>query len=1016
MTAALTLLRGLAHRAGTTAVILLVALCATAAAAVGPTYYEAAKDSILQDTISSVSVVDRGLEAVAQGPAQNSIGTLRANVDDQMQRVVGSRSRTDRMFDADVLAVETTRFFTATGENVGLVWRTGVCGHLRLRAGHCPQSVGDIIIATSLAALNGWHVGDVLSPAGGTQLRVTGVYVPPPATDDYWFARGSVYFPNEIVASIANRENANPYDAMFTPQSTIDALHGNPQGTTVVSRVLHPQRVQPTDVDVLSRVAAHMTTSPVFAGQVTIITGLGNMTDTVHASWSALAIPVVVVTAELLVLTWLLLFLVVTDAVEARGTEIALAKLRGYGAARSVVFGLGETVTLLVVALPVGAVAGWLLTEALGKLLLRSGTPIGLPALGWAAAAVAAVGGAAAVIAAARRTLRRPVVEQWRRTGRRATDRGWVFDAVVLTGAVAGLVQLAVTGTFGSARRSALALLVPGLLGLAVAVVGSRLLPLACRAAYARTRRTGPLGPFLAIRHIARRPGGTRTTMILATAVALATFSMAAWSVGASNRSRVAQVTIGAPTVLTVAPPLGVDLGAAVSRIDPSGKHAAAVDTYDSGQGVLLAVQPSRFAAVANWKAAAVGDPGHLLSQLHPAAPAPIVVNGGEFRAHILVGRFNPAGVKLSLDVVALGSSAPTPIGLGVAAGAGPVVRTGSLAGCPCVLRDLQVESAAPGSTQLAGQLTLTGLEIRSGGGAWRPLPGVLDASRWVDSVDQQVAVRPSGGGIRWSFFAPVGTLPTLRVLDRPEPLPAVASTAFAGGVASMTAPGLDAGNLRVNVLRTARTIPSAPADAVVVDLDYAVRAAYNNLLPATQQVWVRGSDTAIQHGLKAAHIAVISRTTSQSLDDRFSRQGPGLASVLFLADAAAAAALSALAAVLSLAASARRRRYEYASLGATGASRRTLYSALAIEQTVVVGFGALLGVAAGLGSVWLAGANVPNFVVAPARDLLRHRPSVVLLIGVLGGALVLLLAAAMLAAAGLLRSVSPEQLRESQV
>jgi hypothetical protein len=77
------------------------------------------------------------------------------------------------------------------------------------------------------------------------------------------------------------------------------------------------------------------------------------------------------ITAQLLVPVWLLLFLAVRDAAEARGPEIALAKLRGYGPWRSIVFGLSESVLLLGLALPVGVLAGWAATAALGHVLLR---------------------------------------------------------------------------------------------------------------------------------------------------------------------------------------------------------------------------------------------------------------------------------------------------------------------------------------------------------------------------------------------------------------------------------------------------------------------------------------------------------------------------------------------------------------------------------------------------------------------------------------------------------------------
>ena len=142
-------------------------------------------------------------------------------------------------------------------------------------------------------------------------------------------------------------------------------------------------------------------------------------------------------------------------------------------------------------------------------------------------------------------------------------------------------------------------MLVPGLLGLAVAVAASRLLPLGCRALYGTASRHGLLAAYLALRHVARRSGGVRTTIVLATAFSLAAFAFAAWSVGQRNYQLVAEAEIGAPEVLTVRVPAGQNLGTIVDRIDPSGRLATAVDTY---QGTI-AVDPARFARIAYWPA-----------------------------------------------------------------------------------------------------------------------------------------------------------------------------------------------------------------------------------------------------------------------------------------------------------------------------------------------------------------------------------------------------------------------------
>ena len=1009
MTGAVTLLRGLWHRAGTSLVIFIVALCATAAVAIGPTYYAAARNSILQDALTAPGVITRGLQATSSGVLAGSADNLRGVVDDDLSRNLG-QARLNRLFQPPIQALEGTDFFPKQLENVSLVWRSDVCRHLQLKAGSCPTNANEVLISASLAADNTWQVGQVVKGTNRTPLKITGIYRVPNTTLDYWFARGAVYFPAEIQTVLPTP----PFDAMFTPRSTIEQMKGNRQGSTVVVRVLKVANVQPGDLDAVIRAAQQLSASPrLLSGQVAITTGIPATGEDVHSSWSALAVPVAVVTAELLVLTWLLLFLVVTDAVDARGTEIALAKLRGFGATRAMLFGLGEPAVLLVLALPVGAVVGWLLSVVLTHVLLRDGTPVPLPALGWAAAAVAVAGGAAAVIVGGRRTVVRPVVEQWRRTGRRANDRGWVFDAVVLTAAVAGLAQLFLSGTLSSASQSALALLVPGLLGLAVAVVASRLLPMICRALFGRTRTAGDLGMFLAVRHIARRPGGTRTTMILATAVALATFSMSAWIVGDSNRTRIAQIGVGAPTVFDVSLPLGVDLAKVVDRIDPSGRTATAVMSFNNGSNTLLGVEPQRFARIAHWSAGRVGDPGALLTDLEPPAPDPIVLDGDRVRLRFADVHLRPQPVAVVMDVAARGSSSPTPVEMGQLASGSSKTAVGELAGCPCIVNDIQITPPGGQEGAVDGHLTITGIEQHTAKG-WQPLDGFAGSGHWRGLDNGQKVVKSTDSSVQWDFVSTGSTAATLGVVDRPSQMPAVVSDALDRPDTAIQVSGLDGQGLDVIAVDTAKGIPGAAANGVVVALRYAVRAATNDTSPATAQVWVRGDTDRIRRALAAAHVPVISASSSSAVAAELGRQGPGLASVLFLADAAAAAVLAALAAILSLSAAARRRRYEYAALAAAGASRRTLYSALAIEQVAVIGFGALAGIAAGLAASVIAGRSVPEFVHAPASSLLGYFPSPLTMGLVLGGGFVLLVGVAAVAAAVLLRSVSAEQLREA--
>jgi hypothetical protein len=1012
------LLRGLARRGGTTLLILAVALVATRAAAAGPIYYQASRTSVLHDTVATAPYIGRGFEATETGAVPGLLGQLSPLQQSQLDQSLGRLSGRG-LFAPPIYALETAIPFPLTGSSVLLVWRSGMCAQLRI-SGACPARPDQVIVSRALAALAGWHVGQRVQFAGWNSFTITGIYRLPDENRDYWFGRGSVYFPAITPYSLATP----PPDAMFTPRATLE--HGPPaqQGTAVVDDLLDGPRLTGAEVPQLRAAVTAFSNSAALADQQVLVSGgIAATLQAVESGWRSVAVPVLLITVQLLVLCLLLLYLAVTDAIEARGPEVALAKLRGQGGWRTVVFGMSEPVVLLAVALPAGTLAGWGATAALGRILLRPGTAVVLPPLAWAAAAAAAAGGLAAVAAAARRTLRRPVLEEWRPSGRRATDRSWVTDAVLATGAVAGLLDLAVSGQIGSAGHGSAGLLVPGLLGLAVAVIASRLLPLACRAAFTRTGRHGSLGVYLALRHLARRPGGVRTTIVLTTSFALAAFAVTTWSVGRDNERLVAATQVGAPTVLTVSIPPGKDLGAVVDQADPGGRMAAAVDRFTSlasGSSGLttLAVDPQRFARVATWRPGFTSQPLTAFDRkLAPSAPPPVILTGDAMRVTVDVGSLSPAGSVLSADV----TTGASPVSLGSLPARGSVTLTGQLVGCPCILQDLDL--SPPGaslSSVLTGSITITSLETHSGAGWAAAGPGGLlsGAGRWRPghSDDPPDQLRAVAGGLSWQFKARPHQDAILVPVDRPYPLPAVVSgsmlspqQAVASGV------GLDGSRLDLRVVAAAAVVPGAPQAGVIVDRRYAELAAGESFPQVSQEVWLAaGAQRVVEPRLRAAGVRVLSVRSAAAIAATFARQGPALASVLFLADAAAAALLAAGAAVLGLYLSARRRRYEYAALSASGVPRRTLRRAVLAELALILAFGTIIGTATGLAAAVLVLRDVPEFISRPAVPPLSYVPSAGPLALLLGAAAALLVVAAVTASVLLIRGVSLEQLRES--
>jgi putative ABC transport system permease protein len=1001
--------------------ILMVAIVAVASATAGPAYYSASKTSILHDTMASVPVIGRGYSVEESGSVNNELDVLAGIVASPLQPAA-------KLFGPPIEAIAGTVFVTQMDETIPLVWSSGVCAHLQID-GACPITAQQVMISRSLATLNGWRIGLRLLLPGWSPFTISGIYTPPSVPDDYWFDRIETYFAFENPPGVGGRSPTSTIDAMFTARATLQQASGAAQGTTTVIGLIDSPRLRGSEVPTLSAgIAALTTDKPLDAGNAVVTTEIPATLTTVHSAWSSLESPVFLITVQLLGLAWLLLFLLVTEAVGARGPEIALAKLRGYQGWRVTAFALSEPLALLAVAFPVGALTGWGISALLGRDLLRAGTPVGLPALGWAAAAAAVAGGLGAVIVASRRTLRRPVADQWRRASKTAGDRTWLVDAVLLTGAIVGLAELEVSGKVSSTRHSALSLLVPGLLGLAVAVVASRLLPLACRTAASRGRRFGGLAAFLALRHVARRPNGARTTIILATSFALATFAISAWLVDGHNYRVVATSEVGAPTVLTVTTPPAADLGALVSKADPSGRRAAAVDeTLSSGTDVL-GVDPLPWSHVVRLGATDNHESSSALAAaLAPPAPPPLVLDGDAVRLNLVVHQTSPPATSLAMDVAVSAGSGATPVIFGNLPANGAVTFTAPLVGCPCTVEDFTAEpSPTAGDLPVQGTVVLEGLDVHGTAG-WQPInPHFGDVERWQPAAQPAAPpglgdgnfqrVTAAGTTLRWAYDLPGDSDATLLSIDRPLTLPAVVSAAVTGKTTGpFSGTGLNGADVALDVIATLAVVPGAPSDGVVVDRHYAELAADGNLSQITQQVWIgEGATTAIVAKLRAEGVVIVSAQREGDEAAVLRRQGPGLASVLFLAEGAAAALLAAGGALVGLYLSARRRRYELAALAATGLTRRTLLGAVVGEQLLVLGFGILAGIGTGLVAVAVALRDVPAFITEPTAPVLTYTPTPGTLTLILLGAAAAVLAATLVSCVSLVRGVRLDQLREA--
>ncbi len=203
MTRLAAVVRGMRQRGGTTIMILAVALVATAAAAAGPIYYQAARTSILRDTVASSGFSGRGYEANETGALPGLLGQLAPAVRSQLGHGLGSLAG-QGLFAPPVEAVETSLTYPQYQTLIPLIWRSGVCTQLRI-SGRCPAARGQVLVSRRTAALTGWHLGQQVHFAGWPAFTITGLYRAPDQGRGYWFGRGSIYF-----------SATSPIDALFT--------------------------------------------------------------------------------------------------------------------------------------------------------------------------------------------------------------------------------------------------------------------------------------------------------------------------------------------------------------------------------------------------------------------------------------------------------------------------------------------------------------------------------------------------------------------------------------------------------------------------------------------------------------------------------------------------------------------------------------------------------------------------------------------------------------------------------
>ncbi|SNT07905.1 hypothetical protein SAMN05421812_10367 [Asanoa hainanensis] len=859
------------------ALVVLLSALATAAAVAGPVYTAAVDRAAAVAEVANTPPAERTVSVSAP------IDSTQRDRFDALANDLADLPRFDTVLTAvlPVLGLDST-----PGEISWLTFRDGVCDHVRIVAGRCLMSAGEVVVGEATARRLG------VTPGGSTMLSwaryddvsrawviagrpapttVVGVYRPLDPAEPYW-GRSGYFSPTAPDAS------AEP---LFAGRPTVDGLEHDSDNRRIEA-IPGPGAFDADHLPALSAALDNLSedlgSDDETARFASLTDELPKLFDRVRRSDELTRELVPLAGLPLIGLCWLVIFVAVAGATAARRHEQALIALRGAPRVGRFWLAAGESVIAIAVGAPLGYLAGTLATRAVAD--ARFG-PIPVfdlaPAPGALTAALVAVAGAVLVgLLALRRDLASPVVDLLRRV----PPRGAAWQTIAIdAGAVVLAVLAAVQLRAFDGQLLGLGLLVPGLIGLAIAVLAGRLLvPLAARLGRRAVQR-GKLGLALGALQVARRPGSQRLFVLLAVAVAVLGFATTAVDVADRARADRAAVETGAVRTLRVPPTDSGTLRAAVRAVDPDGRFAMAVGTRSvvDGPQVLFA-DTAALPEVAFWRPE-YGDrsPAEVAAALRPPAEEPIVVKGAELALTVDLAAPEKAGTELRLTALLRPVAGGAPVRAG-SAKIEPGRHTWELASQACVdgcvLTGIEaIYEAAGGEVAELSVVSLAARADRS-----QPFTDVVPAfttDAWRAGDDVKVTAEDGGvhvvvpGAViqpRPTVLMPAGTPTDVPVLSGGPP------------PKSGEAEGVDGNVVAVHAVAEGRALPRI-GTGLLMDLGYAERLATGNTDLDTAEVWLGpAAPPDIEQRLAAQGLVVIGRDSMTAAADRLDERGPALA------------------------------------------------------------------------------------------------------------------------------------------
>ncbi|GAA2369856.1 hypothetical protein Cme02nite_61870 [Catellatospora methionotrophica] len=942
-------------RRGLAVITLVLTALAAAAASAGPLYQEAAAVSLRGVEVAAATVGERVVTAQTSDDPRGGEQPLRPYVPG-MITLSGTSAQ----------VVVTGEQGEEGEQGMFLAARTGVCQHLTIARGRCATGEREVVLredaARELNAVLGQDLAFRTPPVGSMEferppavrLTVVGLYRPVRLDDPYWGDR-------EILTGIDR-------PAAFATERTVAAVEGSRM--RMVDLLVTPAAFENMDAlrDDLGDAESELD-----AGGFGTDSELSKLIGRIKDGESQLSSSLLLAAVPLVMLCWLVLFIAVAGGVEQRRGELGLTALRGVPARTRWLLATAETSVPVLVAVIPGYLLGYALTALLATVALPGSPPVYLNPASALYTAAAVLGALLAGLLAQVRALTTPVLGLLRRARVRRSG-GLVGGVEAMVGALALVAgyQVAAGEDTGA---GGIGLLAPLCIALGLGLVAARAIGIPAERLGRRALRRGRVRTGLAALTLARG-GGTHWVVVLLTVVfGLLGFALSARDVAAQAWHERAEVQVGAARVLQVETLPAASLVHAVRTADPAGRYAmAAMRVNVNTETKLLAVDSSRFAAVALWPGAyGAATPAEVARQLRPAEGTPLTLTAADVEITVTLDRIEP-GAKAGLTLRLVGTAGAQSVVRVEALRPGTQtyrVATPTCAASPCQVRSLSVDLFTPKRYLVdltvgdlrdpTGRTLLSGADLA--GHHWR-LPQT-SAARPVPEM------APGSGGLR--IWVDSVLTPDMRAAadPAPDPLPLVAAGDLPPELLGA------GGTVRVPIVR-AGTLPLVPrygAHGALVDLQYADLRTGGESDAQEPEVWLAADAPAdLVQRLEANGLKVLGERDAAGQLHLYQEQAPALA-LLFLAVAAFAGVLFAAGGLLITAVLERGRGDGgLAVLRGQGVSQRALRDADLGGRFALVLAGTVIGLlAAGL-SWALARGVLPVFgdggTAVPPPDL----------------------------------------------